>query len=335
MVLALTFSPVQRVLFFSPHGVMTAVGFVVGGQLLVRECRRRDFDADVMVSALTRAALGAIVGARVDYVLFHWSDFFGAGVTGSAIGSALRIWEGGLALYGGLIGGFAAGLPVLINARAHLPRILDATAPALALGVAIGRIGDLLIADHLGRIAPGWAHPIAFLIEPGYHLAPGFMPSPAVVGPCINNGEFYAGCHYYLAAGYDLVGAALLSALLLSLRRRGTARAGVAFATWGAWYGAQRFVIDFTRSTVDAQLPLGLTDTQVLGALLSITSLVVLVGIRRRRRGLLELPNDPPSRAASLVLPPPVPAPGLADPDGQASSADSASSSTPSENPRA
>ncbi len=334
---AVSFPPVQRVLGLSPHGLFVALGFLAGARLLLAELRRRDADIDAAVRALTWTAVCAVLGARLDYVLFHFSDFFGDGQSvGSGVLSALRVWEGGLALFGGLIGGFAGGLPVAHRAGFHLPRVLDAVAPGIALGVAVGRVGDLVIADHLGRVASGWARPLAFLVQPGYDLAPGFGPSPAVPGPCTNSGQFFAGCHYHLAAGYDLVGAAVLFVVLVLLRRRRRSRAGVAFLLWGAWYGAQRFVIDFTRSPLDAELPFHLTDTQVLGLALSLVCSATLVRIAVRRRGLGERPGDPPSELASLHRSAPEPvAPADPDPGQDSPTPDSEASSTPSANPLA
>lgn len=318
---SLSFPPVQRVLFLSPHGIGSAGGFLAGAALLLREVRRRaDLDEQVVVRALTWAAVGAIVGARLDYVVSHPSDW-------ESVWEALALWEGGLALFGGFIGGVAAALPILLRAKVHLPRFLDAAAPGFALGVVIGRIGDIVIWDHLGDVATGPWRAIGFTIKEGYDLAPGFEPSPAVPLPanetCVSaladGTRFYAGCTYHQPALYDLAGALLLLGLLLWLRRRARYRAGVGILTWGAWYGTQRFTIDFTRS-IDERIG-GLTGTQWLAALLAVVSVTTLVVIAVRKRGWGEQPGDPPSRAGALVRQ----VSSESEPD-----ADSAASSAPS-----
>ena len=308
--MSLTWPPVQRVLGISPHGIGSAGGFLAGASLLIREIRRRgDLDEEVVVRALTWAAAGAIVGARLDYVVSHPNDW-------ESVVEMLKLWEGGLAMFGGFIGGVLAALPILLRNKVHLPRFLDAAAPGFALGVVIGRIGDVIIWDHLGDPAKGWAKVVGLTIKEGYELAPGFEPSPAVALPagrtCADG--FYAGCTYHQPALYDMAGALLLLGLLLWLRRRARYRAGVAILVWGTWYGTQRLVFDFTRS-IDEKF-YGLSGTQWLAAVLAAFSIVTLVVIRVRGRGLSEEPGDPPSRLGALV---------------RHSSEDSADSSAPSE----
>lgn len=304
---AVSYQPVQKLFgFVSPHGVGSALGFIVGASILLRELRRRDFDTGIAERALTWAALGAIVGARVDYVISQPDGFFNDGLDG--VLRILRLWEGGLALFGGFIGGVLFALPTLRKARVHLPRFLDAAAPGFAVGVVIGRIGDLVIWDHLGDPATGWTRAIGWRIREGYELAPGFGPSPAERLPAgltcddgARQGLFYADCVFHQPAAYDFVGALVLLGVLFALRRAGRHRAGVAILLFGAWYGAQRLIIDVTRSSVDEHIPVvNLTGTQALGLLLSVTSTVLLVRIARRGRGLQEAPDDPPSREGAL-----------------------------------
>lgn len=318
---SVSFPPVQRILFLSPHGIGSAAGFLLGAGLLLREVRRRGgLDEQVVVRALTWAAVGAILGARLDYVVSHPTQW-------ESVYDVMALWEGGLALFGGFIGGVAAALPVLVRNKVHLPRFLDAAAPGFALGVVIGRIGDIVIWDHLGDVAHGAWRAVGFTIKRGYELAPGFDPSPARALPpnltceqaLEQRTEFYAGCTYHQPALYDLVGALLLLGLLLWLRRRARHRAGVAILTWGAWYGTQRFTIDFTRS-IDERIA-GLTGTQWLAIVLAVTSVGTLAVIRLRGRGLGEAPGDPPSRAGALVR---------QESSSSDAAADSAASSAPS-----
>ena len=135
-----------------------------------------------------------IIGARLDYVISHPGQF-------SSLLQAVALWNGGLALFGGLITGTLTATVVLWRRGAPIRRVLDAAAPAIPLAIAIGRIGDLLLTDHLGlptqsRVA------LAYLVEARYRLAPGFGPNPAAlpgVGEsCSDVGRYYAGCAYQL-----------------------------------------------------------------------------------------------------------------------------------------
>jgi phosphatidylglycerol:prolipoprotein diacylglycerol transferase len=84
---------------------------------------------------LALAAAG--VGARLQYVLAHWQEYAARPV------NALNVWEGGLALPGAVTAGALASWPALRRARLPLGACLDAAAPGLALGQAIGRLGCL------------------------------------------------------------------------------------------------------------------------------------------------------------------------------------------------
>lgn len=300
MDLALTFPLVQRFWILPPHGLFTAIGFLAGAVILMREVKRRDLDPEIVVNALTWTAVGSILGARADYVISHPSAFFGKQGVAESLLDIVRVWEGGLALFGGFIGGTLLAIPTLVRNRVHIPRILDAAAPGMALGVAIGRIGDLIIGDHLGDpVTNPWWKAFTYTIRNGDELAPGFGPSPARPGPCGVAGEFYAGCSYHIPALYDLVGAALLFGLLMWLRQRWRFRSGQLVLTWGLWYGLQRVLLDFTRS-IDERPAFDMTGTQLLGVILVVVCAVLLLWTAKRGFGLAEGPDSPGSREASL-----------------------------------
>jgi len=303
--LALTFPLIQR--FFGvipPHGLFTALGFLLGATILLREVKRRDLDPEIVVNALTWTALGSILGARADYVISHPDQYFGGEGFAESLLSILQVWEGGLALFGGFIGGTLFAIPTLVRNRVHVWRILDGAAPGMAAGVALGRIGDLIIGDHLGDVVTGnpWWKPFTYTIRAGDELAPGFGPSPARTGECVMDAgdpQFFAGCSYHIPALYDLVGALLLFGLLMLLRRRWRFRSGQLVLAWGLWYGLQRVLLDFTRS-IDERPLFDLTGTQLLGVLLAALCAATLVVTSVRRRGLGDAADTPSSREASL-----------------------------------
>lgn len=110
----------------------------------------------------------------------------------------LALWHGGLALFGGLIAGLGVGLIVAHRRGVMVFRLLDACAPSIAIAIAIGRVGDLLLLDHLGKPTAS-IFALAYRVPLGAQLAPGFGPSPAIRPPtgasCADIGQFYAGWH--------------------------------------------------------------------------------------------------------------------------------------------
>ena len=292
----ITYPPVHAVFGVSPHGILAAAGIAVGAMLLFRETRRRGLDSALLERALMWAVPAGIVGARLDYVISHPHEF-------GSFAQMIAVWQGGLALFGGLLGGLGVGLVVAHQRGIHIFRLLDACAPSLALAIAIGRVGDLLLLDHLGRpTSSSWA--LSYRVPVDAQLAPGFGPSPAIRPPtgtsCADLGRFYAGCTYHLSAGYDLIGTLLLFVLLAVVRRKLSLRAGTAFSVWAVWYGAQRLALDYTRG-IDERPVAGLTGTQLLALAVIVAGGSSLLVIGARRRGWGERPTDPPSRQASLT----------------------------------
>ena len=90
-------------LTFRWYGVLIAIGFLLA--LLYAFARIKEFglDADRAIDVILAGTIGSIIGARAYYVIFQWSEFKDDPV------SIFQIWNGGLAIYGGLIGAFAVG----------------------------------------------------------------------------------------------------------------------------------------------------------------------------------------------------------------------------------
>ena len=149
----------------SPHGIGIAIGFMVGAWLLTKLTVRRGLPVEAANSVVFWSLIGAVVGARVAYVIAHASDF-------ETPLEWFQIWNGGISLLGGIAGATIANA-VNIKRQAYRFRffqIADAVAPCLALGISVGRIGDLIIGDHLGK-PTSWL--LAWTYEGGT-LAPPF-----------------------------------------------------------------------------------------------------------------------------------------------------------------
>lgn len=240
----------------SPHGIGTAVGFLAGTQLLLPATRAMGIDDDVVHSMAWRALLGAIVGARLAYVVNHLGEY-------DSLIEVLRVWEGGLSLLGGIAGGFLAAYPIARRARLPFWPLMDAVAPALTLGILIGRIGDLVVGDHLGK-------PTDFAL--GLRCTGGDTASPCAAPP---------GYGVHLPALYDLVSVTVLLGVLLLLRRR-KRWDGFLILVFAAWYGTGRVIEDFFR--VDVTHGTGLSGSQWTALVVAIASLYVLL-FRRRTPG--------------------------------------------------
>lgn len=249
----------------SLHGLMAGVGFVAGAWLMIREARRRGFDVDKITSVLTWALVGSIVGARVLTIPAHLDQ-----------GLVDALTTNTFSIMGGFAGGIIVGGWRMRMLGLDVPAHMDMAAFGLAMGTVVGRIGDIFIVEHLGARTDFF---LGYLLKPGYDIAP---QHDALERLCDVDGI----CGPYHHAGlYDMLGAAVLLGLLyLVARRWSRIRYGVLFFMWMAWYGIQRFLIDFTRNTdlPGADATLGpLTWSQWSGLTVGALAAAVVVWIVR------------------------------------------------------
>lgn len=126
------------------YGLLMATAMGVGLWLAHRDARRRGVDPDDLLKAAELALLGGLIGARLYYVLFNL-DYYAA-----MPGKIFAVWEGGLAIHGGVIGGILVGGGYAWLRKLPLSTYLDIAAPSLALGQAIGRWGNFFNDEAFG-----------------------------------------------------------------------------------------------------------------------------------------------------------------------------------------
>ncbi len=257
----------------SPHGVGIAVGYLAGAQLMVRRARRFGGpDENDIWNTLFWALLGAIVGARLGYVFGHLSEVTDGG---DNLLGVFEIWEGGISLIGGITGAVLVALPYVIRHKMGFWRTMDLAAPGLALGIVIGRIGDLMIGDHLGKptdFALGWL----CLGESGGEAA----RSADVYLQALERGEPPSlGCFdltLHQTALYDFASTLVLLGVLLAVGRK-VRNPGFMITVFVAWYGTMRVITDFLR--VDRRY-FGLTGSQLMSLAVVLTCLYLLARYR-------------------------------------------------------
>lgn len=258
----------------SPHGIGIALGYLAGAQLMVRRARKREDsprEEDIW-NSLFWALLGALVGARVGYVIGHFSEVTDGG---DDLLGVFRVWEGGISLLGGITGAVLVALPYMLRKKMGFWRTVDLAAPGLALGIVVGRIGDLMIGDHLGEptgFALGWR----CLGEVG-----GPEPTAAVVyRQALQTGDPPSlGCFdlvVHQTALYDFVSTLVLLGVLLYLGR-GARNVGFLVLVFVAWYGTMRIITDFLR--VDRTY-FGLTGSQLVSVVMVALALFLLARYR-------------------------------------------------------
>lgn len=158
----------------SVYGLLIAMAMLLAAVLCERETRRRGLPRDTGVDMLLWAVPPAVVCARLYYVIFRWELYAKNPL------SALYFWQGGLAIYGGVIGGFLGLWLYSKKSGVYLWVLLDIAAPVLILGQAIGRWGNYFNGEAYGLAVadPAWQFfPFAVYADGQWHLATFFYES--------------------------------------------------------------------------------------------------------------------------------------------------------------
>jgi phosphatidylglycerol:prolipoprotein diacylglycerol transferase len=225
-------------------GLMFALAFLAAGGVVGRRLRELGKPVDWAYEIIFAGLVGGVVGARVYYAIQNNAFDSGDLLSGS-----------GLVWYGGAIGGT---LGVLLWAwyRDFLGlRLLDLCAPALAVGYAIGRIGCQLSGD--GDYGKAWDGPWAMAYPDGT------LPTRQEVHP---------------TPVYETLAMGLVALVLWNLRDR--FKAGVLFALYLVFAGAERFLVEFLRRN-DETLA-GLTTPQLESLLMAAAGLAWIAIVARR-----------------------------------------------------
>lgn len=242
------------------YGVIIGSGLALALYLAIREGNKRGLPKETFPDLMIWAIPIAIISARIYYVLFEW------GYYSQHLGEIPKIWHGGIAIHGALIGSV---LTVIFFARSRgisFWKITDIAAPSLILGQAIGRWGNFMNQEaHGGEVSR------AFLEN--LHL-PDFIINQMYI-----NGTYYHPTFLYESI-WDFVGF-----ILLILLRRVNLRRGELFLSYLIWYSIGRFFIEGMRTD-----SLMLTSQLRMAQMISIVLIIAAVGILiyRRKKGLSE-----------------------------------------------
>lgn len=229
------------------HGVFTAVGIGAAVMIAAFFARRRGILEDDIYNIALVAVPGGIIGARALFVIENWADFSGD------VGGIFALNEGGISVYGGLIGGAAAGWAFAWWRKYRMRAISDCAAFGMLAGQAIGRLGDYVNGEHTAKSSD---LPWAFC-----YTHPQTLQSP-ICGPGALGNQ---GVHP-VAGLYEPLLLVLTIGVLLYLRTRIT-KDGYLFWVYVAAYALIRFGLSYLRLNEAKAGPLTVPQWVALGML--------------------------------------------------------------------
>ncbi|MCS63435.1 prolipoprotein diacylglyceryl transferase [Listeria monocytogenes] len=232
------------------YGVIIASAVVIALLLALSEANKRKMDKEIIVDLLIWAIPISIISARIYYVIFEW-DFYK-----NNLGEIVKIWHGGIAIYGALIGAVLTAIIFSRIKKISFWQLADVVAPSLIIAQAIGRWGNFMNQEAHG------AETTRSFLE-SLHL-PDF----------IINQIYIDGAYYQPTFLYESLWNVLGFIVLLIIRRT-KIRRGELFLGYVIWYSFGRFFIEGMRT--DSLMWGDFRVSQVLSLLLIVLSIGIII----------------------------------------------------------
>lgn len=235
------------------YGIIIACGFLLALVYASRSAQKMNIDMDRLFDAVIVGLIGSVICARLYYVIFYPGDKYWKNPI-----EILKIHEGGLAIYGAIIGALVCGGIMAKIRKLKVPAVLDLASLGFLIGQCVGRWGNFVNQEAFGTVTD---LPWAMYSDNTEAVAGG------AVHPC-----------FLYESLLCLLGFFLLHVFTRKFRRYD----GQTFLLYIVWYGISRFFIEGIR-TDSLMIPfLGLRVSQVLAALCVIVGVVLLIVFRHK-----------------------------------------------------
>ena len=235
------------------YGIIIAVGILSGYFIAQEGVKRIGFDTDTLVDIIFWSAIFGFIMARLYFVVFQWPYYIQNPI------EIPMIWNGGIAIHGGLIGGFVTGIIICKQKNINPFQIGDVIAPSMILGQGIGRWGNFMNHEAHGG-------PVSRTFLENLHI-PDFIINNMYI-----NGKYYQPTFLYESI-WDILGFVILILLRKHLR------IGDTFCLYLIWYSIGRFFVEGMR-TDSLMLTSDIRVAQLMSIILIIVGIVIMI-IRR------------------------------------------------------
>ena len=247
------------------YGLLITLGMLLAMIYCFSQMKKYGIDPDRAIDAVIGGIIGGLIGARAYYVIMQWEDYAGNWK------SIFNIRNGGLAIYGGIIGAVIVGGLVAKLRKVKLLPLLDVASMGFLLGQGIGRWGNFTNQEAFGYNTDNIFGMSSGKIRDWIISVNSDMSSPADL-IAMNADKPVHPCFLYESV-WCLLGFVLLAIFAKKIRKFD----GQIFLMYLGWYGLERFFIDGLRT--DSLMIGTMRDSQVLAAICFISSVILLVVI--------------------------------------------------------
>lgn len=236
------------------YGILIVTGIILAFIVVQREMVKRGMHADFLTDLLVWAVPLSIISARIYYVIFTW-DYYK-----DNLGDVIKVWEGGIAIHGALIGAFITTYVFTKIRGVSFWKVVDIAAPGLLIGQVIGRWGNFMNQEAHG--GPVSQHFLDTTIIPDW----------------IMNQMTIDGIAYHPTFLYESMWN-LVALIILLLLRKVPLKRGEMFLFYLVWYSVGRFFIEGMRT--DSLYVIGELRAAQLVSIITIVVGITVFIIRR------------------------------------------------------
>lgn len=233
------------------YSILLFIAILIGSNLAIKEAKKHGFEEDFMVNLLFLTVIIGIVGARIYYVIFNF-DYYQNNLL-----EIFKVWNGGLAIHGGIIAGLITIAIICYKKKINLLKILDYLVVGLIIAQAIGRWGNFF---------NGEAHGVITSLN---YLESLHLPKFIIEGMYIN------GNYYIPTFLYESVWCFIGFIIMLILRRKKFMNIGYLTSFYLVWYGVERFFVEGLRT--DSLMFLSLRVAQLVSLIMIIIGIVIFI----------------------------------------------------------
>lgn len=248
------------------YSVLILIGILISYLFINHESSKFGISKDFITNLLFWTIIFGILGARLYYCIFNWSYY------SKHIGEIFKIWEGGLAIHGGIILG---GLTLILYCKKYKVsslRLLDIVAPCLLFSQALGRWGNFFNQEAYG---------VSTTLQK--------LQSIKIVPDFVIYGMYIDGVYYTPTFYYESLWCLLGVIIIIIVRHLKYTRIGFQTSIYLMWYSIGRFVIEGYRTD---SLMLGyFKAAQVVSVILFIVGLVIFL-LQLRKPKLEDMYNS-------------------------------------------
>ena len=233
------------------YSVLILLGFILGYYLVINKCKQENIDKTLISDLCFYLIIVSILGARIYYCIFEWKYYINNPI------DIIKIWEGGLAIHGGVIAGIIFIYFYTKKKKLGFLKLLDIFAPSLVLGQAIGRWGNFFNGEAYGPIT-------TFENLKNLHI-PKF----------IIDGMYIGGNYHVPTFFYESIGCLIVFIILIILRNKKSTKIGIITSIYFILYGLVRFFIEGLRT--DSLMLFNIKVAQLISIIMILIGIYIII----------------------------------------------------------